>query len=78
MRHLQVGLVYFITVTDVIVHCTVRRQSPCESLKVKGHAFGFSRSTHSWQSWHFCITSKENKLEVVTNGINFTANLHLS
>ena len=34
----------------------------------------FSRIT---QSWHFCTTSNE-KLEVITSGINFNVPLHLS
>ena len=32
----------------------------------------------SWQCWHLRTTSDGNELEVVTNGINFTANVHLS
>ena len=31
-------------------------------------AIEFTRIT---QSWHFCTTSNENKLELVTSGINF-------
>ena len=38
----------------------------------------FSRNTKSWQCWHFCTTSSENKFEVVTSGRKFNANLHLS
>ena len=32
----------------------------------------------SWQCWHSRTTSNGTRLEVVTNGINFTTNLHLS
>ena len=33
-------------------------------------------STQSWQCWHFCTTSNENKLEMVISGINYNTNLH--
>ena len=39
---------------------------------------GVSRNTQSWQCWHFCTTSEENKLEVVANEINFNTDLQLS
>ena len=42
-----------------------------------GHS-SFPVIPQSWQSWHFCTTSNENKLEVVGNGINFIGNLCLS
>ena len=41
-------------------------------------AFEFSHNAQSWQWWHFCTTSNENKLEVIANEIDFTTNEHLS
>ena len=40
--------------------------------------FEFFHNAQSWQCWNSRTISNGNKLEVVTNRINFTANLHLS
>ena len=38
----------------------------------------FSGNTKSWQIWHFCTTSNDNKWEFFTIETNFTTNRHLS
>ena len=42
------------------------------------NSFEFSCNTQSWESWHFCTTSYENKWEVFNIETNFTTNGHLS
>ena len=34
----------------------------------------FSHNTQSWQCWHFCTSSNENKFQAVTSGINLNVN----
>ena len=41
----------------------------CMWWKRNENTFEFSYNTQSWQCWHFCTTSNENKLEVVTSEI---------
>ena len=41
----------------------------CVWWKRNEKTFEFSHNTQNWQCWHFCTTSNENKLEVVTSEI---------
>ena len=45
--------------------------------QIQGQLFEFSHNTHSWQHWHFCVTSNGNILKMVESQVNFNANSNI-